>query len=211
MWKTLQAPKFNIVVTSAPDPSSPILFVTKPSQILIQLENYRGTDSNLRYTWTLTPTDAYIPELVQLSADKSVMMISANALKFKTTYTLTVEIKNDQPSGLTSSQTVTLATQDAPTAGSFTVTPSEGKMLETDFQISLGGFASSNPPLYYSLWGITSIEPPRRISLTAGLRPLDGSGSGFLTLNLPLILGLEAEVTDSFGEVVKAKADVKVL
>lgn len=32
-----------------------------------------------------------------------------------------------------------------------------------------------------------------------------------MTLNLPLILGLEAEVTDAFGEVVKAKADVKVL
>lgn len=133
MWKTLQAPKFNIVVTSAPDPSNPTLFVTKPNQILIQLENYRGTDSNLRYTWTITPPDAYTPDLVQLSADKSVMMISANALKFKTTYTLTVEIKNDQPSGLTSSQTVTLATKDAPTTGSLTVTPSEGKMLETDF------------------------------------------------------------------------------
>lgn len=32
-----------------------------------------------------------------------------------------------------------------------------------------------------------------------------------MTLNLPLILGLEAEVTDAFGEVVNAKADVKVL
>lgn len=61
------------------------------------------------------------------------MMISANALRFKTAYTLTVEIKNDQPSGLTSTKTVTLATKDAPTTGSITVTPSEGKMLETDF------------------------------------------------------------------------------
>jgi hypothetical protein len=31
------------------------------------------------------------------------MIIAANALKFKTTYTLTVDIKNDQPAGLTSS------------------------------------------------------------------------------------------------------------
>lgn len=63
------------------------------------------------------------------------MIIAANALKFKTTYTLTVDIKNDQPAGLTSSQTVILSTQSGPTAGSLSVTPSEGKMLDTDFKL----------------------------------------------------------------------------
>ena len=138
------------------------------------------------------------------------MIIAANALKFKTAYTLTVDIKNDMPAGLTSSQKVTLATQSGPTAGSLSVTPSEGRMLETDFNLQLSGFTSSNPPLSFSLWGITSNEPLRRISLSAGLKPLDSSGNGSVTLNLPFILGLEAEVTDAIGELVKVKSDVKV-
>ena len=32
-----------------------------------------------------------------------------------------------------------------------------------------------------------------------------------MTLHLPFILGIEAEVTDAFGELVKAKADLKVI
>jgi hypothetical protein len=105
---------------------------------------------------------------------------------------------------------VTLSTQSGPTAGSFSVTPAEGKMLETDFKLQLSGFATSNPPLSFSLWGITSTEPTRRISLSAGLKPLDTSGNASITLNLPFILGLEVEVTDGIGEFVKVRSDVKV-
>lgn len=47
--------------------------------------------------------------------------------------------------------------------------------------------------------------------MTAGLKPLDSGGSGSLILNLPFIFGIEAEVTDAFGEIVKAKADLKVI
>lgn len=84
-------------------------------------------------------------------------------------------------------------------------------MLDTDFNLKLSGFTTENLPLSYSLWGITSIEPPSRISLSAGLKPLDATGSASIILNLPFILGLEAEVSDGIGEFVRVRSDVKVI
>jgi len=64
------------------------------------------------------------------------------------------------------------------------VTPTSGVMLETQFKVDLSGFSSANPPLSYHLWGITSIDPPQRINLSAGLKSLDG-GAGSISLTLP--------------------------
>ena len=135
------------------------------------------------YTWHLTPNEGFKKDLLSWSADRSVLNIAPKCLKFNTSYKLVVELKSNQPSGLMKSQTLEFKTQSAPTAGTFSVTPTTGLMLETQFQVDLSGFSSANPPLSYQLWGVTSIDPPARISLSAGLKPLnDGTGSISLTL-----------------------------
>lgn len=84
-----------------------------------------------------------------------ILYIDSFALKYATTYELFVEIKNDSPGGKTKTETLAFTTQDEPLAGTMQVAPAEGIMLDTKFTVNLEGFSSPNPPLSYSLWGVT--------------------------------------------------------
>lgn len=58
-----------------------------------------------------------------MSADNMIMFIDSYALQYGKTYELLVEIKNDQPSGQTRTQTLAFTTQEEPTAGLLSVSP----------------------------------------------------------------------------------------
>ena len=82
-------------------------------------------------------------------------------------------------------------------------------MFETDFTIKLAGFSSKSQPLTYAIYGITSYSPLDSIMLSASPQPLSGGG---VTLNrkLPFLVGLQAVVTDKWGEIAFASTNCTV-
>ena len=82
-------------------------------------------------------------------------------------------------------------------------------MFEDDFSIRLAGFSSSNGPLTYALYGITSFVPLQSIRLSAADKNLTGGGVTE-TRKLPFLVGLQARVSDKNGEVTVASTNVTV-
>ena len=110
---------------------------------------------------------------------------------------------------MTTSQTLAFTTTSQPTVGTINVNPKQGNIFDTNFEIQLNGFTSSSPPIQYSLWGITSVDPPSRIRLSPGLQQLT-DGSKTVTIYLPLILGVQADITDAYGEIVQVQTDIQL-
>ena len=79
--------------------------MTRPSEIQIQLYNYRTTYEYLEFSWTLEPEDAYDPNLISISADNSAFLIQPGALQFDTRYLLNVTISNSEAVGRDSTAT----------------------------------------------------------------------------------------------------------
>jgi len=65
--------------------------VTQSNQIQVKLSNYRASDSNLRYKWSISPD--VNSDFIRYSVDRSVLMIEANALEPKTSYDISVQIQ----------------------------------------------------------------------------------------------------------------------
>jgi len=83
-------------------------------------------------------------------------------------------------------------------------------MFETQFQIQLNAWASNSPPLKYTLYGVTSKEPMTRIKLTSDYTGFTSEGSASETRSLPMLIALQVEVTDAFGEIVTKELPVVV-
>ena len=73
--------------------------MTRPSEIQIQLYNYRTTYEYLEFSWTLEPEDGYDPDKISMSVDNSAFLIQPGALQFGTRYLLNVTISNSEAVG----------------------------------------------------------------------------------------------------------------
>ena len=200
-WKTLQSPEFKLMIAEADNK----MYVTRTSEVLIDLTNYRSTYEFLTYDFTLTPPETGDVSLIRWSQDMSTLLFDPNALQFGTQYSLEVTISNTENSmDGTTTDTLTFTTEQAPSKGSITVSPSTGIMFETEFTITLAGFSSTNQPQTYAIYGITSFDPYDKIRLSTSDVELEANGGASETKKLPLLLGVQAIVTDTYGEIVEA-------
>ena len=156
------------------------------------------------------PAGAVNDTSISLSKDRSTFLFEPGALKFGTKYVLNVTITNteNREEGSTS-KAIDFQTEAQPAAGTVTVTPSSGVMFQDPFTIKLSGFSSKNGPLTYAIYGITSFNPFDSIRLSAGDKTLT-SGGATETKQLPFLVGIQAVVTDSHGEIAVASQNVTV-
>jgi len=149
-WKKLKAPEFTINI---PEEGGSI-YVTKESEIQIVLSNYKSTYQYLTYDYVFTP-EVDISK-IRWSVDNSALLIESSTFAFGTVYSLNVTISNSE-SGEAGrfSQEKKFTTEKKPTTGALLVTPNTGTMFETEFTITLSGFASENNPLSYAIYGVT--------------------------------------------------------
>ena len=149
VWANIQRPKFTLVTPEN-------ILVTQNNEIQIILENYRHSDPVLEYRYELSPVDRVDLDMLEWSADKSVLFINQGAIQFQTTYFLKVTILNTATEDQVGTESEYSFTTDAePIAGQIQVTPNSGNMFDTQFEITLSGYSSSNTPLSYQLYGVT--------------------------------------------------------
>ena len=81
------------------------------------------------------------------------------------------------------------------------MSPNSGKMLDTDFSITLSGWSTQaeNTPMFYVLYGVTQQEPLKRFKLTSTKTLLEGL-TLTLTMKLPYVIALQVEIFDVHGE-----------
>lgn len=84
-------------------------------------------------------------------------------------------------------------------------------MFEDIFTVKLSGWTSDNPPLSYTLWGVTSTDPLTRLKISSTGSSGFENGSATITKELPMLVAIQAEISDAYGEKVTIDGPVSIV
>ena len=100
-------------------------------------------------------------------------------------------------------------TGEEPKITGLTVSPVAGLMFATNFTVTLSDYQVEEPPYEFMLFGEKGDSSGTRFRLTPTFEELSSDGITEISMELPNVVGIVAEIRDFRQEVVDIKAGVR--